>query len=120
VPILRELKFSPRRHLTLDQRACADALRNQILDSYRAMREEAKARQAATFPTKGQKGFHHNVGVFLRPHRTRSRSGWTFEVRAKAAGTNANYIAIAESHSAPAGSVLCCNADFIQRFAVFG
>lgn len=31
-----------------DQGACADALRNKLLDSYRAVREAAKQRQRAT------------------------------------------------------------------------
>jgi hypothetical protein len=33
-----------------DQRACAHALRNKMLDAYRVVREAAKARQAAAEP----------------------------------------------------------------------
>jgi hypothetical protein len=43
------------------------------------------------FPTKGQKGFHSNVGLQIDPHKTEPPAK-TRDVRAKAAGTNKDYV----------------------------
>jgi hypothetical protein len=59
--------------------------------------EAAKQRQAATLPTKGAKRVPQ-CGVQIPPHKTESGKGVkTREVRAKAAGTNKDYINLAGS-----------------------
>jgi ParB-like nuclease domain len=85
----------PRRHLTSDQRACADAVKNKLLNSYRAVREAAKQRQrehGKTAPGRSKENTSDiNTTSVQTPKNTRTR-----EVRAKAAGTNAAYIAEAD------------------------
>jgi hypothetical protein len=93
----------PRRHLTSEQRACSDALRNKLLDSYAAIREAAKARQKASLPTEGQKGFQR-VEIEISTHKPTPETATgettkpppTREARAKAAGTNPAYISEAD------------------------
>jgi hypothetical protein len=66
------------------------------------LRGAAKARQAATYPEKGQKGFKSNVSQLI-DSRTESESSQldrnaqrTAAVRAEAAGTNRAYIELAD------------------------
>jgi hypothetical protein len=85
-----------RRHLTSSQRACCDTVRNKLLDSYRAVREAAKERQLSGKGMDGSGGRGNKKNPeklttqgFEPPAKTR-------DVRAKAAGTNAEYIDMAD------------------------
>jgi hypothetical protein len=70
------------------QKACCDAVKNKLLDSYRGVREAAQLRQFATRATKG-----HQVGELIPPPKTKTEEpAKTRDIRAKAAGTNARYI----------------------------
>jgi hypothetical protein len=82
--------FKSRRGLLPDihQRACADAVKNKLLNSYRAVREAAKQRQrehGKTAPGRSKENTSDiNTTSVQAPKNTRTR-----EYRAKAAGTNA-------------------------------
>jgi hypothetical protein len=84
----------PHRHLSSSQRAACDAVRNKMLDSYRAVREAAKERQRASLPVKGQKGFQPSVPQLIEAHKNKPTE--TNQFRAKAVGTNREYIDIAD------------------------
>lgn len=84
---------------TSDQRACCDALRNKLLDSYAAVREAAmeRERRGKGLDGSGGRGNKKNPTEFItegfeKPTETR-------QTRAKAAGTNACYISQAASPS---------------------
>lgn len=88
----------PRRHLTADDRACAAALRNKLDDEFRAVREAAKQRQRATqLAGKDQSGkpvTKNSVSLQIDPPNQPHPK--TIELRAKAASTNKDYIALAD------------------------
>lgn len=87
-----------RRQLSSSQRACADAVKNKLLDHYRQVREAAKARQVGSLKQGNQPPVVQLIGQRKEPeslevdtHATR-----TSAVRAKAAGTNREYIDMAD------------------------
>ena len=89
----------PRRHLTSDQSACADAIRNKLLNSYAAVREAAKARQTAAQAANLKRGNEPppGGGINIPAGKTEVGKGVkTVEVRAKAAGTCASYLRLAD------------------------
>jgi hypothetical protein len=70
-------------------------MRNQMLDSYRAVREAAKERQTANLK-KGNERTPAPVGLFVAPREKADSDSPTKvrELRAKAAGTNKDYIGL--------------------------
>jgi hypothetical protein len=95
-----------RRHMNSSQAAIADARRNQMTDAYAPVREAAKERQQLS-PGRPKKGVELIPQVFTAQPATPQQpkvaqqpepqpAPQTRDVRAKAAGTNAKYIDMAD------------------------
>ena len=82
-----------RRHLSSSQAAIADAKRNKMTDAYAPVREAAKERQidAGREHGRGQEKLVEQIPQAIEPPAPKTR-----DIRAKAAGTNAKYIDIAD------------------------
>lgn len=79
-----------RRHMTASQAAIADAKRNRLTDAYSAVKDAAKARQVEAGKKYGR-GSEKVVEQIPQPIASKTR-----DIRAKAAGSNAKYIDLAD------------------------
>jgi len=86
-----------RRHMSPSQAAMADAKRNKLEDAYAAVREAAKKRQKES-PGRPKKGVEQIPQVFEDAATAQEQppAPKTRDIRAKAAGTNAKYINLAD------------------------
>lgn len=84
-----------RRHMTPSQAAIADAKRNKLTDAYAGVREAAKARHSSAVSQSNKRRADPSVEQ-IPPMEKGAKEPKTRDIRAKAAGTNAKYIDVAD------------------------